>query len=120
MRVRAIDIENDWLFGKGQNDYRQNVDAVTQTIKTRLQSFLGDCFFDTGAGIDWFNLLGGKSTLQLNLAIKAVILNTENVTGILELFTLLDSDRTFTVQYRVQTTYSISGDTFTYDFNTVG
>lgn len=119
MIVRAIDVNGDWLFGRGRNDYRTNQQAIAQNIKTRLISFLGDCFFDTTAGIDWFNLLGGKDQTALNLAINAVILNTEGVTGGLQTFTGLNDARVFTVQYKVQTVYSILSGTFEYDLNAV-
>ena len=119
MIVRAIDGTGDWLFGKGRNDYRTNQEAIAQNIKTRLSSFLGDCFFDTTAGIDWFNLLGGKDQTALNLAINAVILNTEGVTGGLQTLVGLNEARVFTVQYKVQTVYSILSGTFEYDLNAV-
>lgn len=117
MRVRSIDGNNDWTFGKGQNDYMRDQKAVMQNIKTRLQSFLGDCFFDNGAGVDWFNLLGAKDLLALNLAITSVILNTTEVTGILQLNTNLTATRALNISYRVQTTYSVDSDTFTLDPN---
>jgi hypothetical protein len=116
MIVRAIDASGDWLFGKGQNDYKRNNQAIAQSIRTRLMSFLGDCFFATTDGIDWFNLLGAKNQVALQLAISAVILNTQNVTGILMIRVQLDEvTRLFSIQYRAQTTYSTTADTFTYD-----
>lgn len=115
MRVRSLDSNGDWTFGQGLLDYKTANDAVAQSIRTRLQSFLGDCFFNLGAGIDWFNLIGSKNQIGLNLAISTTILNTENVTGILELFSELNNARVFTVSYKVQTTYSTLNDTFTYD-----
>lgn len=118
MRVRALDVNNDWEYGKGQNDYKTANNAVAQNIQTRLSSFLGDCFFDTGAGIDWFNLLGGKDQLALNLAVSAVILNTENVTGLLQLSIVLnDTTRNIVIRYNVQTTYSVLSGAFQYDLN---
>ena len=120
MRVRALDTLGDWEFGKGQNDYKTANNAVAQNIQTRLSSFLGDCFFDTGAGIDWFNYLGGKDQLGLNLAINAVILNTQNVTGILQVSLNLSEDRKFTVAFKVQTTYSVASGSFEYDLNGSG
>ncbi len=120
MIVRALDTNGDWLFGKGRNDYKSNQDAIAQNIQTRLLSFLGDCFFDTAAGIDWFNFLGGKNQTALNLAINAVILNTDNVTGMLQTSVNLSTSRVFTVQYRVQTTYSVLSGAFQYDLNGVG
>ncbi len=83
MRVRALDTDNDWEYGKGQNDYKTQIQAVAQDLQTRISSFFGDCFFDTTAGVDWYNLLGGKDQLALQLAVSAVILNTANVASIL-------------------------------------
>ncbi len=115
MRVRAIDGSHDWLFGKGQNDYVRNLAAVVQNINTRLSAFLGDCFFDNAAGIDWFNLLGNKDQLALNLAVSAVILNTENVTGIFQLSLTISVRRNIEIRYVVQTTYSRASATFAFD-----
>lgn len=114
MRVRAVDSNNDWLFGKGQNDYLRDKAALLQNIKTRLQEFLGDCFFNTGAGIDWFGLLGEKDQLSLNLAISSVILNTQYVTGIRQLLLNVEN-RGLTVQYEVATSYGPAYQTFALD-----
>lgn len=115
MRVRALNQNHDWLFGKGQNDYLQANAAIAQNINTRLSSFLGNCFFDLGAGIDWFNLLGSKDQTALNLSISTVILNTAEVTGILQLSVGLSATRQFTVQYKAQTVYSTTSSTFVFD-----
>jgi hypothetical protein len=106
MIVRTIDSNHDWTFGKGRNNYRQNNDAVTQNINTRLYAFINDCFFDKDAGIDWWNLLGSKNKLALELAVSATILNTEGVTGLLALSANLDQNRNITIVYQVVTTYS--------------
>ncbi len=119
MIVRAVDANNDWQFGKGRNDYKKDALAVNQNVQTRLQEFLGDCFFNIGAGIDWFNLLGGKDLTALNLAISSVILNTQEVTGLLQLSTKLDQSRRLTIQYRVQTSYGTQAQAFTLDPVTV-
>ena len=105
MRVRSLDTLGDFSFGKSKSDYKKDSDAVAQLISTRLKSFLGDCFFDLGAGIDWFNLLGSKRMLELKLAISAMILNTPDVTGIIEVSTNLDHNRKVTIQYSVNTIY---------------
>lgn len=120
-RVRALDAVHDWEYGKGQNNYKRGNAAVTQNIDTRLNSFLGDCFFDTGAGLDWFTYLSSKDRLSLNLAVSAVILNTQDVTGIRQLFITLDPvTRLVTIAYRVQTTYSQTAGTFQFDLNGSG
>ena len=106
MIVRAIDDSGDWLFGKGKNDYKSNQDAVAQSIKTRLMSFLGDCFFATNDGIDWWNLLGSKDQLALNLAISATILNTAGVSKLVQLSVNLDDLRQITISYKVLTSFN--------------
>src|SRR6478609_7975459 len=115
MRVRALNSDHDWEFGKGQNDYLRNNAAIAQNINTRLSSFLGNCFFDIGAGIDWYNLLGAKDQTALNLAISTQILNTEAVTGILQLSIWLNAQRQFSVSYKVQTSLSTTSSSFTFD-----
>lgn len=114
MIVRAIDIDNDWTYGKGKNNYKKNEvgspEATLQNIKTRLQEFLGDCFFALNRGVDWFNLLGAKDELALKLAIAAVILNTTDVTNVEEVSSVVSDDRTFVVNFEADTVYgSVSG-----------
>lgn len=112
MIVRALTSLGDWTFGAGKNNYLSENAAVAQSIGTRLASWLGDCFFATNAGIDWFTFLGGsKNQLALELAINAVILNTQSdgvnvVTGIVSSnFNLNDSTRQFSVTYSVGTIF---------------
>ncbi len=124
MRVRALDINGDFTYGKGQNDYNTGNPAVVEMINTRLLCFLGDCFFDTGAGIDWFGLLGGKNQTALNLAVSATILNTpdENgthlITGINQLSVVLNrATRNISISYQAISIYSTVTGTFSYDLN---
>ena len=120
MSVRQIDSDHDWTFGQGRNNYITNNPEVVQDIDTRLSFFLGDCFFDLSSGIDWFNLLGQKNQLALNLAISAVIINSQNVTGILQLSANVSDARNFSVSYKVQTIYSSAAGVFQYSLNGIG
>lgn len=121
MRVRAL-LNGDWTYGAGLNNYLTGTKAVAQAIDTRLSSFLGDCFFDVTAGIDWFNLLGAKNQLALQLAISATILNTQSqgqsvVTGIVNLsLNLNHTTRVFTVTYTATTIFGVVSSSV----NTVG
>lgn len=109
MRVRAIDENNDWTFGRGLQDYKENDRAVSQNIKTRLQSFYRDCFFDLDAGLDWFNLLGRGTKNLLLLAVKMVISQTEGVFGINNVDVQYDEySRHITITYDIKTIYSQS------------
>lgn len=111
MRVRALTSTGDWTYGAGLNNYLNANAAAAQAIGTRILSFLGDCFFATSAGIDWFNLLGSKNQLALQLAINTTILNTQSqgqqvVTEITNLsLNLNDTTRVFTVSYQVKTIF---------------
>lgn len=108
MISRALDINHDWTFGKGKNDYLINNNAIVQNINTRLNSFVGDCFFSANSGVDWWTLLGGKSQIAVELAVSAVILNTSGVTGLVELSVNLSDTRQVTIVYQVATVYSTS------------
>lgn len=105
MIVRGIDSDGNWLFGRGKNDYKKNNAAIAQMITTRLKSFLGDCFFDVTDGIDWFVLLGGKSSQAVSIAVSSVILNTEGVTALLDLSVDLSQTRVITIGCSVETVY---------------
>ncbi len=106
MIVRSIDVDGDWNFGKGRSDYLKDNAAIAQSIKTRLRSFLGDCFFNLEAGLDWWNILGGKNLAAATLAVKTTILNTTGVTSLLELSTVIDENRAQTAIYSVSTVYT--------------
>jgi len=109
MKVRAIDENNDWTFGRGLQDYKQDDKAISQNTKTRLLSFYGDCFFDLTAGIDWFNLLSRGTENLLTLAIKQSIINTEGVVGINNADVNFDRmSRHITLKYDIKTTFSKS------------
>lgn len=105
MITRALDSDHDWTFGTSLNNYLRNKAAVIQNIDTRLNEFLGDCFFNLSAGVNWFNLIGTKDQVDLNIAISSVILNTDQVLGLSQLSATLNSAGNFFVSYTVQTTY---------------
>lgn len=125
MRVRGLDDNGDWLFGKSTNDYRVDKDALKQNVKTRLASFLGDCFFSLSSGIDWFNLLGSKNQTGLSIAISSTLLNTKEVLRINSLAFSVDANRSVIFNYDIDTTYgtikskvgtSFSGQELTTEF----
>ena len=107
MSVRALDTNGDWLFGKGQNDLLRQKAEVAQDISTRLNSYLGDCFFDIQAGIDWFNEMGGKDLNGLDRSIRSVISNTDNVISILALSFVVDENRRLVATYTVNSVFGI-------------
>jgi len=121
--MRGLDSNGDWLFGKGPNDYVKDATGSPQAtaldIQTRLLSFLGDCFFALSQGIDYFSYFGENSPVSLNLAVSNTILNTNNVTGILQLYAKLNASRQISIGYQVNTVYGILTGAFQYDVGQV-
>lgn len=106
MITRSIDGNNDWNFGKGSQNYMGERSALPQNIKTRVQSFYRDCFFDLNSGIDWFTFLGSKNQNGLKNAIAKTILNTVGVYSLDELNFSLSENRQLLIQYSVTTIWS--------------
>lgn len=106
MIFRNLDTNNDFTFGSGKANFTNRNTAIGLNIKTRIKSWVGDCFFDQLAGIDWVNRLGSKNQRSLlELDLRRVILQSDDVTGIVDFSTDLNG-RNFTANYSVTTIYS--------------
>lgn len=108
MTFRNLTNDNDWTFGAGKNNYVTGGQEIALNLKTRVLSFLGDCFFATNEGIDWWNLLDYNKQSQLENAVQAVIIDTPGVTGINSIDAVLNSERKIIISYDIQTIYSNS------------
>ncbi len=106
MIFRNLDENGDWQFGAGRGDFLADNPAIGLNIATRIKSWVGDCFFDKNAGIDWTNRLGSKNQRTLlELDLRRIILTSFGVTGILTFDTVLVI-RNFTANYSVNTIFS--------------
>lgn len=95
------------MFGRGRQDYLQKNEAIGENIQTRLLSFLNDCPFDLQAGIDWFRLLGQKSTRrEIELNCKGIISQSEGVVKVNKVEALLTGSRTLTISYNIDTIFT--------------
>jgi len=112
MIFRGVDNANDWLFGQGIQSYFTNNDAIAADIKTTLQQFYQECFYDPNSGVPWFSILGQKSADLLILTLQNAILNVDGVTRVIALSYQLDENRAASVSYVVSTVYSsnLSGE----------
>lgn len=108
MSIRNIDSAHDWVFGCGTYSYVNEEQEIAVNLETRLLSFLGDCFFATDEGIDWWNLLDYNQQEKLQTAVQGVIIDTDGVTGINSVDTYINADRKITLTYDIQTIYSSS------------
>lgn len=106
MTVRSLDINHDFTFGTGVQNYLTTQEEIIQNIETRLLSFVNDCYFDMGAGIDWRRLLGRKNTEdEIVLSCRSVILATENVVQVNSISASV-SNRQIIIEYNIDTIYS--------------
>lgn len=108
MAFRNLDKAHDWVYGSGKNSYVTENQEIALNIETRILSFLGNCFFDTTAGIDWFNLLDYNRREQLENAVQETIIQTPGVTGINSVDVLMGANRQIRITYDIQTIYSES------------
>lgn len=83
LKIRALDNNYDWTFGKGKQNYISENKAISQLIRTNLLLFLGECFYAVDEGIDWITYLSNKNILNNILSnIRKTILSIEEVTEI--------------------------------------
>lgn len=105
MKVRALDINGDWTFGKGKSNYLGGTLAVAQVVQTRLYMIQGDCFWDPDGWVDWFRLLGSNQRAGLLYSIRAVILGSPGVDRLNDLGMQVDRNRRATLNYDLTTIY---------------
>ena len=105
MKIRAIDENGDWVFGNGLGSYKEDIDAISQHITTRLREWYNDCWFNTNAGIDFPNRTQSPDVLEID--IKTIIVETDGVVG-LDNFTATFVGREVFVTFTALTIYSES------------
>jgi hypothetical protein len=94
-------------------DFRQGAGFIfkrvrcNSTKRKNQNTFISErLFFDTASGIDWDNLIGGKSQKEIILQVKATILQSFGVTDLLSFDTIYNAeDRSFELQYEINTIY---------------
>lgn len=106
MKVRAIDVNNDWTFGKGLQNYKITSEAINQDIKTAIQEWVGNCFFANNNGVDWKNRLEKGQQKRLGSEIKSLISKRFGVVEIIQVSSTLTTNRALTITYEVKTIYS--------------
>lgn len=106
MKVRALDSVGDWVFGRGIQSYVKDIDALKQSVMTRLRQWRNNCFFAMDEGVDWANELDIGTKGALDLDIKRTILRTSGVLRISEYTSTLDTDtRALAIEAHLDTVY---------------
>ena len=110
MSFRNLDENGDWVFGTGRNSYVTETQEVLLNVKTRVLSFLGDCFFAPTEGIDWWNLLEYNRQEKVVLDTQNVIATTDGVVELVNIDSYLDSRRDLHLTYSIKDIYSNTTD----------
>jgi hypothetical protein len=107
--IRKVDAENDWRFGKGKSDYARDDQAIQQNVKTRVLSWVGDCFFAMKEGVDWRERLDvGQKDAMLD-EVKGIILQSVGVVGINSaVVEFNETTRSIQITYDIETIFSQS------------
>ena len=104
--VRALDDLHDWQFGQGLQSYKSDLDALKQSVQTRLMQWENNCFFAMDEGVDYANELDIGTKDALDLDIKRVILKTSGVLRIDDYSSTLALDsRSISISCNIQTIY---------------
>lgn len=107
MRYRKLDENNDYSFGNGNFDFLiDSPECVAQAVQTRLLLLTGEWFLDTSDGTPYAESILGKSNqITRDAAIRARILETPNVTSIVEYFSEVSAARELSVTARINTAF---------------
>jgi hypothetical protein len=120
VKIRALDSDGDWIFGQGKASYLVGLSAVIEDISTALNTFMGECFWDLGFGVDYFNLAGAKvEVMQQNLILQCrkMIATRQGVTRVVSVESTFNrTRRSFTIKYTVNTVYGPGTQTITKGF----
>lgn len=109
MKFRGLDAAGDWQLGQGLGSYAKDADALALSIRTRLLSWVGDCFFALQDGIDYHNRLDKGQQKNLIAELTNAIMRTDGVVRVNSLSANLDpKTRALSVTYDVQTVFTQS------------
>lgn len=91
----VLDSDGDLDIATGSLRLNAGADAVTQHLRIRLQTFLGEWFLDRTIGVPYFQkILGTKNTspILLNAIFRREILKSPGVLGIAALGFALNTE----------------------------
>jgi hypothetical protein len=106
MRIRALDSNWDWKFGRSRQDYASESLAAAYDVKQKILCWYNDCFFDMQSGIDYKNLLGSKGGKEkLDNSVRKILAVQPDIVEI----TFFESsvvNRKYTLTARFKTVYN--------------
>lgn len=90
--------------------------TVAQRLRIRLLTFLGEWFLDTTYGVPYWTILGRKTSKSVvDRIFQTEILKEQGVLEILEFNSALNSNRQYSMSFRVRTDKNQDTDVITID-----
>ena len=109
LKYRRMDEDGDMVFGRGEQDFMSDIEAITQVIKTRLAAMEGEWWEgDIGALPYFTDILGMASTEENRAVVDLMIINrimdTVGVLSVSEVESSIEN-RHYRFNCKVQTVY---------------
>lgn len=108
MQERRLDNDNDIYMDESTGCIARAdtpFHSVSQAVKTRLQTFRGECFTDNSWGVPWFGDVLGADALSFDYVqneLKEIIRNVEGVAAVDTVNVILDASRNVSIEYRAK------------------
>jgi hypothetical protein len=104
IRDLALDANDDTYLLNGDLVFVSGVEGIASDLRSRLQTFAGECFLDTSLGVPWLEkVLGHKPTPgELQAIFRSVILETPGVLSVQRL-DVSTTARVLSVSFRATT-----------------
>lgn len=107
MSVRRLDTNHDWTFGRSLANLSTQNEEVSQSVETRLMSFMNDWFLDVDAGLNWWTFLSQKNQqTTMERAIREMVEKTDGVLRLNDLQIYVDKNRKASISITLTTIYN--------------
>ena len=109
LKYRRLDEDGDMLFGHGEADFRTDIEAMAQVIKTRLSAFEGEWWEGDIGALPYFTEILGMASTEANCAaVDLMIINrimdTVGVISVSDVESFVEN-RHYRFNCKVQTVY---------------
>ncbi len=107
MSTLAVNDDNDIYAVNGVLQFLPSgAEATSQTVKRRMQTYLGEVLYNVNEGVDYFGTVfnGSPNVLTFESSARSNILDVQDVTGI-ESFTAEASNNVLTYTAEINTIY---------------
>lgn len=99
MAFRKTDSQGNWLFGHGLADYANREEEIALDVKTALQEWVGNCWFNVDAGVDYATYLSTPGTQEeLRQSIGQVVASRGGVSQVLDVAIISIENRVINIK----------------------